>query len=172
MSKSLSLIIAEANQIEAMLIDVGGELTAEVEMMLRCNQNELEKKTDSYAFIIDRMNNIAEFYNDKALEFKRIADSAHSVAFKLKENMKFAMESGNLTEIIGEDFKFKIQNSPPSCVIESEKAIDGKYKVTETITKIDKKAILEDLRNGKSVAGASLKQGTNLRKYPNTKGVK
>lgn len=59
-------------------------------------------------------------------------------------------------------FKLNIQNNPASVKVLDEKLIDKKYLI-EQEPKIDKKAILNDLKNNVEVKGCEIHQGESLR---------
>ena len=59
-------------------------------------------------------------------------------------------------------FKLNIQNNPASVNVIDEKLIDKKYLI-EQEPKIDKKAILNDLKNNVDVKGCEIHQGESLR---------
>lgn len=167
-SKSLLSLVAQASDIETMLIQSGGEITPEIESLIEANEIELPEKIDNYALVMDRMQAISEFYKRKADVFLRLAKAADNVTNKCKDNLKLSMQAAGVNELAGFDVKFTLSNSNPSCVIENESAIEGAYKVTEVITRVDKKKILEDLKLGVPVKGARLEQTKSLRQYANT----
>ena len=73
----------------------------------------------------------------------------------------------NIYELTGKEkfktplFNFNIQNNPPSAQVD-EKQVDEKYLIPQP-PKVDKKAIITDLKEGKEVKGAVLTQGRSLR---------
>lgn len=170
--KHIFQLLAESNTLEQMLIESHGELTPEIEEMLTIKDVQLPEKIDGYAFVIDRMDSVSDFYKRKAEMFMRLSKSATSVSYKCKENLKSAMALMNVDELSGFDVRFKLVKSNPSCVIEDENKIDASYKVTETVISIDKKRIAQDLKLGVPVDGARLEQGTSLRTYANSPNAK
>jgi hypothetical protein len=171
-NKSLMSLVDVAAELERALIESGGLITPELEQLLEVKDVHLPEKVDSHALVIDRMESIAAFYKAKAEFFLRLAKSAVNVADRCEANLKMAMQAMGADEIKGMDIRYRLVRSNPACVIEDEAKIDGGYKVTETITKVDKKRILEDLKIGVPVEGARLEQGYSLRQYPNTPGRK
>ena len=59
-------------------------------------------------------------------------------------------------------FKLNIQNNPASVNVIDEKLIDKKYLIQQE-PKIDKKAILNDLKNNIEVKGCEIHQRESLR---------
>lgn len=166
-SKSLLSIVDTATSIERLLLESGGELTSEVEAALEITETALPEKIDSYSLILDRFGSIEKFYKEKAEFYSRLSKQFGAAQDRLKDNLKLAMTKLGTDELVGFDVRFKLQNSNPSVVIENDAAIDGKYKITETITKTDKKKLAEDLKAGFPVEGARLERGTSLRTYAN-----
>lgn len=170
LNKTLMALVAETAEIETVLISGGGELTPELEARLAVVDVQLPEKIDGYAAIMDRMGYLASYYTDRAEALLVLSNAAKNVIRRLEANIKLALETSGESEFLGNDFRFKLQASPGSVVIDSEDAVEGAYKVTETITKIDKKRVAEDLKAGVPVKGAHLERGTHIRRYNNTPG--
>lgn len=169
---SLLALVKNAAQIEEMLVFASGEITPEIEAALSMTEVQLPEKIDNYSLLMDRMESISEFYKAKAEFYLRLAKSANNVIERCESNLKTAMEALNVDELSGNDVRYRLQKSNPSCVIEDENAIDGSYLITETVTKLDKKKMLEDLKLGIPVRGARLFQRFYLRRYANTPAKK
>lgn len=171
-NKSLISLVHQAANLEELLIESGGEMTPEIEILLETKEINLPEKVDNYDLMIDRMDMIEKFYKEKADFYLRLAGSAAGLAKRCKDNLKLAMQTLGMQEISGFDIKFKLIPSNPSCVVDDEGVVDGSYKITETITRIDKKRIAEDLKLGVPVSGAHLERGVSLRKYANSAASK
>jgi len=167
-NKALMVLVQESAALETALIESGGEITPEIEALLVVKDLHLPEKIDSYAMVTDRMDAVAQFYKLKADMFLRMAKSAESVIDRCEANIKAAMTAMATDEIKGNDIRYKLQKSPPACEIPDENLIDAGYKITQTITKVDKKRITEDLKLGVPVLGAKLTYGTSLRRYAAT----
>ena len=166
-NKSLSLIVSQVADIENMLIESEGVITPEIEAILAVKEINLPEKVDSYAAVIERFEMIEEYYKAKSDNILKIARAASAVYSRCKENLKFAMKELGVDEINGHDMRFKLSASKPSIIIEDDSKIDAAYKITETIVKIDKNKIGEDLKIGVPVAGAKMQENFSLRKYAN-----
>lgn len=159
-------LVDQAAELEKQLLMSGGEITPEIEALLEAKEIHLPHKVDNYAGIMDRMDTVASFYKAKAEMYLRMAKAATNVSDRCSYNLKTAMQAIGSDEITGVDMRFKLVNSNPACVVEDEALIDASYKIIETITKLDKKRIVEDLKLGVPVAGAKLERGQSLRCYP------
>lgn len=133
--------------------------------------------------LLEGLNEIKEEFNEKALnlvkyikniesdidgfkaEEKRLSDRR-----KTLENQKESIKEYLYIEMqkIGQKkadlglFKLNIQSNPASVKVLNEKLIDKKYLI-EQEPKIDKKAILNDLKNNLEVKGCEIHQGESLR---------
>lgn len=98
---------------------------------------------------------------EKRLSEKRKAleNKANRMKQYLEDNMRL---TGN-TKFKTAFYSYNIQANPPSVDISNEDLIPDTYKTVETITKIDKKQLLADIKSGLEIEGASLKQGSSLR---------
>jgi hypothetical protein len=170
-NQSLIAIVQQANQLEQMLIESGGELTPEIEAALTVTEINLPEKVDGYENVISRFEHLEEFYKAKSQFFIRLQKQCANVQHHLKENIKFAMQTGGIDELKGYDIRFKLSNAKPSLVIEDESLIPKEYK-TEVITiEVNKKSLAEDLSMGE-IPGAKLQASVSLRKYANTPAKK
>ena len=64
--------------------------------------------------------------------------------------------------IKSELFTFNIQNNPPSLNVEDEMNIPFEYYIPQQ-PKLDKKELLNAIKNGLEIEGVSIKQGESLR---------
>ena len=133
--------------------------------------------------LLDGLNEIKEEFNEKALNLVKYIKNIDSDidGFKAEEkrlserrktleNQKESIKEYLYTEMnkIGQKkvdlglFKLNIQNNPAGVNILDEKLIDKKYLI-EQEPKIDKKAILNDLKNNVDVKGCEIHLGESLR---------
>ncbi len=166
-NKSLVAMASEMALIEQALITASGELSPELEDLLKCNDLELPEKVDGYAYRYSRLSMLEAWYKDKADEFLKMAKGYTKAADKLKDNAKTAMELLGTDELKGVDYRIKVSRSKPIVSVIDEKQIPGAYLITETITKVDKKKIAEMLTLGLSIPGAELNGSVSLRVYTN-----
>ena len=65
-------------------------------------------------------------------------------------------------EIKTDLFDFKIQKNPPAVEVTDLNLIPDTYKITQEV-KLDKKAILQDIKNGTEIKGVEIMQSEGLR---------
>lgn len=165
---SLPALVKESQALFQALAESGGELTPEMESALSNIEVNLPAKIDGYKVMIDRAELEEAYWKKKADEFYAVATGMKNVQARLKESLKFAAIQLNQTELVGNDVKFKLSNSKPKLIIDSDK-IDKAYTMQVTTTEIDKKRIEEDLKLGVPVTGAHLEETKSIRAYVNKK---
>ena len=169
MNNSLVAIVREVATLETLLIESGGELTPEIEAMLTVKEVNLPEKVDGYEAIMDRLDSLEGMYKERAKMFSTAAKSLGMAQDALKERLKFAMKELGVTELMGNDIRFKLSASKPRLVIEDEKLVPKEYKQETVMIEVKKDLLTEDLKIG-SVPGARLEESVSLRKYVNKKG--
>ena len=71
------------------------------------------------------------------------------------------MKKENKTKKKGNLFSLNSQKNPPSVVLEP--TFDNNDYIADVTVKYDKRAILNDLKQGKEIEGATISQGNSLR---------
>ena len=138
-----------------------GESTEELEAVLNSIGGEIEDKAENIAKIIK--NNEADIKAFKEEE-KRIAERRKTLendVKRLKEYLYNNMKLTGKTKFKRGTFSFNIDKNPASVEITNADIISSDYKTYTEV--LDRKAILQDLKDGKDVQGAILKQGESLR---------
>ena len=123
---------------------------------------EVEEKADGYAKIIKTLEGNAASIDT---EIKRLQEKKSSLANninRLKKNLEKTMIVTGKKKFKTLLFGFNIQKNPPSVLIEEGAEVPEKYLVPQD-PKIDKKAILADLKAGSSYDKISLVQTESLR---------
>jgi hypothetical protein len=162
-NKSLRALVTETARIEELLTDSLGELTPEIEQAIAVVDFHLPQKVDNYKMTIDRFELITNYYKEKAESFLRIAKGADKIVSRCHENLKEAMTRLELNEINGNDFSFKLVNNPPSADIPDDNEVPDAYAIIKQVRTIDKKRVLDDLKLGVPIQGATLKRGQRVK---------
>ena len=156
MNLNLYQIESEYLQLADTLIENGGELTEELELALLINKEQLQVKSAGYAFVI-KDKQAENDYIDKEIErltnLKKVRVNAIE---RLKTSIKQAMELYDIEKIESNTITITLAKSPASVLIENEDLIPKKYLQKETVTKVLKKEISNDLKAGLKIKGASL----------------
>ena len=124
---------------------------------------ELAEKLENYAMI---MTNIQSNIDGKKFEAKRLLERAKAEEEsikRMKQNMQYAMVASGQTKVKGEKFNFTVQKNPPSLKVLDENLVPREYVEVEEVIKIDKKAILHELKAGVEISGVEIQQGESIR---------
>lgn len=125
----------------------------------------LEEKADGYAKVMAELNAKAAAIKAQEERFYSRRKAIEGNITRMKQNLQNAMQAAGKEKFKTELFSFGIQNNPPSVILETEDVtrIPGKYLIRQE-PKIDKKAMLEDLKAGQELTGiAHMEQGRSLR---------
>ena len=159
---TLNELVILSNDLETLLLENGGEVNEEIEAKLAALSLNLTQKTDAYASVIEHMSLRADYAIGKMKEWKAIADQCERAVDTLKERLQQSLKSLDKTELHGMEFSVKLQLNPPKCVIVDEAAIPGKYITTVVTNSIQKRDILDDLKEGIEVAGATIERSERI----------
>ena len=154
--------IADKYKLIQQLIEEGAPEEAFVEALQNID-GELSEKLENYASVIK---NIESDITGIKAEEGRLAERREAMENsikRMKENMQFAMVTAGQTKIKGEKFNFTVQKNPPSLMVLDENLIPRDYVQVKQVLKIDKKAILADLKNGTEINGVEISQGESIR---------
>lgn len=122
----------------------------------------IEEKLNSTAIIIKTLDAQAKALKEEEDRLKKRRQALENNSKRLKAYAEDALIATGRDKIKGSTFTLRMQNNPPSALILDEKVIPGHYLI-EVAPAIDKKAMLEDLKNGIEVEGAELQQKRSLR---------
>lgn len=138
-----------------------GEDNEELQAVLDSLGEEIEDKAENIAKILkNNESDIKAFKEEekRLAERRKVLENSNN---RLKEYLEENMKMTGKTKFKSGAFSFNIAKNPASVEITNVDIISSDYKVlTETL---DKKAILQDLKDGKDVQGAILKQSESLR---------
>lgn len=164
MSQTLMSIADDALALERLILEAGGELSPELEAWIAEIDTKLSQKADAYSFVMDRFESTAKLLRERAEKFTVAARSLDSASKRINERIKAAIMSMERTEVRGTDIVFKLQRSAPALELD-EKQIPQEYQILTYAP--DKKRITEELKAGKQIPGASLRQSYSLRTHVN-----
>lgn len=122
----------------------------------------IESKADNYVAVIRKLEGDNDII-DK--EIKRLQERKKSNAngiSKLRDNLQYTMELSGKTVFKTATNSYGIQYNAPSVELYDETLLP-KFYYKEQPTKLDKKLLLKDLKEGKKVKGANIKESRSLR---------
>lgn len=133
-----------------------------IEKALSEVDEEIDVKAENIAKVIKSLEVDVNGYKEEEKRLSIQRKYLENKVSNLKEYLDSTMKALGKVKIKGKVFTLAIQKNPPSVEILNSKAIDNKYLISQEPT-IDKKAILEDLKNNIDVKGAAIKQTESLR---------
>ena len=154
-----------SGQIEAMLLESGGEITPEIEELLtlkELDQSSLIEQTDLLALSLERIQQTVGYYQSQINHLETLIKGLETTEGRLSSEIQGAMEKLNLEAIEGQLKTFKLRKSPPKVEILDELAIDPEFKNMKISESVNKKAIGEALKAGQVLHWARLTQGRSL----------
>jgi len=126
---------------------------------------ELAEKSDAIIRIVEDMRARGDMYTDRGNKVKAYGTSLKNASNRLKEHLTGAMQRAKIQKLPTLDFpRLRLQKNPPSVEIYDNCAIamsDDYWRELDPV--VDKKKILEDLKAGKKIDGARLRQTESIR---------
>ncbi len=159
---SLANLLDLAQEIERKLIEADGEYTADIELLTQNLEIDLPSKIDSYAYVIEQMELQQEWYEIQIKELQKNKKSRAMASENVTARLKYLMIQNNLTELVGDRKKFRLQPSNPKLIIINDKEIPPSYLIEETRIYPDNDKIKTDLKSGIPVSGCELEKSWAL----------
>lgn len=122
----------------------------------------IELKADNIAKMIVEIDSNLEVLANEIDRLQGRLKTIKANKDSLKNYLKQAMEMSNKSKFATSHFNFSIRNNKPSVDVIDESLIPNEYIKQEIITKIDKIALYEQLKNNVEIAGVQLKQTNSL----------
>lgn len=129
---------------------------------LQSINDSIEEKADGYMRIIKNLEGDNEGLDKEIKRLQARKKTNENGIKRMRENLQMAMEQTNKLAFKTPLFSFRIQNNPPSLDNIDTSKIPKKYFV-EQEPKLDKKKLLQDIKNGEEIDGAELKVTKSLR---------
>lgn len=162
MSESLQQLIVNYKNIEELMDnpDIPAEMLTDA---LNSIEGNIENKVDGICHIIRKYNKEAEFLKEESDRLGAKRKTIENKVASLKRYMEDCLRALDKKSIKTALNSVNIQNNPPSINIVDEKTIPDTYKTLETVTKINKKQLIADIKSGAVIEGAELNVTSSLR---------
>jgi hypothetical protein len=125
-------------------------------------QGEFEVKAINVAGYIRNIEAEASAVEQARKGMERRQRSLTRHAERLREYVKNHMERTGLPKLKNHYLTLRVQNNPPSVVVDDEKSIPDQYKHTETVTTLLRAEIARALKADQEVPGSHLQRSTRL----------
>lgn len=144
-----------------MLID--NEQTTQEQMSLALSQinEEIEQKAQNIAWLIKDIDSDIEKFKKIEQEFNIKRKSLENKKLSLKKYLEDTMINLDKKKFKTEYFSFSIQKNAPSLQVETQNHIPNEYYITQKV--LDRKKLLEAIKNGIEIKDVSLQQSESLR---------
>lgn len=145
------------------VLELAEEMEPELLMdTLESIQESIEDKAENTAKLIKSLEADVKAIKE---EEKRLADRRKALEKKIeniKDYLREQLELAGIDKVKRPTITVSIQNNPPSVRVVNEELIPSHFMIPQP-PKLDKKGILEKLKNGEKVPGVELAQGRSLR---------
>lgn len=138
----------------------------DVRVALDSITEDLHAKAENTAKVIRNIEAEAKAYDSEIIRLLAHKRALENRADALKRYLLEALQGAGLAEVKGAVLKIRVQNSPATCEIPDETAIPWPYRQVVESYAVDRRKIVEVLKAGGEVPGASLRQGQHVRLYP------
>jgi predicted nuclease with TOPRIM domain len=145
------------------LIELADQLDEETfRNTLESIQDSIEDKVENTAKVIKSIEADVLAIKEEEKRLKERRQALESRIDNIKDYLKEQLEKTGIDKVKRPTITVSIQNNPPKAEIVDEKTIPLTYKIPQP-AKLNKKAILEAMKNGEKVPGAVLVQERGLR---------
>lgn len=144
-----------------LLISNGGEVTDEISVALKINQNDLEQKGKGYGYIIKDIEAEVDVISTEIARLTALKKARVNSIERLKTTLSDAMILFGINELKTATLKISFRKSE-SVEIENESLLDAKFMTVKITHTPNKTLIKEAIKNGESVMGACISENLNL----------
>lgn len=123
---------------------------------------DIREKLDGYARVIRSMSAEIDAYKAEEARMAARRRSIEGSVARLREAVETAMRASGEAKVKTSIGTWAFQKNPPSVEVTDEAKIPADYWVEQRPT-LDRRAVLDKLKQGEEVPGAALKQGEGLR---------
>ncbi|MFC5775130.1 siphovirus Gp157 family protein [Ectobacillus antri] len=122
----------------------------------------IEDKAENIAFVIRTLEAEAKVIKEEEERLQALRKAREARVSNLKDYLLHQLETAGISKIKRPKVMISITNNPASVRVLDETMIPDIYKIPQA-PKLDKKAVLAELKNGGFVIGAELQQGKGVR---------
>lgn len=153
----------ELTQSYQQVLEIAEQLDAEtLKDTLDSINDAVEQKVENTAFVVKQLEANVSVIDEEIKRLQAMKGTQTNNIKSLKLYLQESMEKVGLDKVQGKLIKIAIQNNPQSVEVLNENVIPKNYFVEQN-PKLDKKALLADLKGGVQVEGVEIKQTRSLR---------
>jgi hypothetical protein len=154
-------ITTEFLQLEAQLIENGGELTPEIEQALIINKDELQHKSIQYGYVIKSLSDNVDAIDNEIKRLQAMKKVNENAIDRLKDTLSSAMQLFGISELKTPTLKINFRKSE-QVVVNDVNALPSDYKTIKVTEQADKIKIKQAIKGGEDVIGCELVTVQNL----------
>lgn len=124
-------------------------------------QDDRKSKLDNLATWADQLKSEIDFMSEKNKSWEDEITYRKNKFAWIKQYITDVLDDAGIKRLTTDNHLLSARNFKASTIIDSDEKLPDKFKVTETTTKPDKKAIYKALKAGEEVPGAHLKPNRN-----------
>jgi hypothetical protein len=143
------------------IIENDGEITPDQELALTINKDQLQSKSESYAYVIKQMDaecDIIDLEIKRLQQCKKVRENAIE---RLKATLTCAMNTFEVPEIKTPLIKINFRKSE-SVIVMDVNDLPAEYKVVKVTEQADKVKIKDALKKGEQILGCELVINQNI----------
>ncbi|MED5052672.1 siphovirus Gp157 family protein [Anoxybacillus rupiensis] len=153
----------ELAQSYAQLMEMAEEMESDALVdTLESLQEAIEDKAENVAKLIKNLEADVKVIKEEEQRLAERRRAIESKVDKLKTYLQEQLETAGLQKVKRPTITVSIQNNPPSVDVIDETLIPADFLIPQP-AKVDKKSILERLKNGEAIPGVTLKQTKGVR---------
>lgn len=119
--------------------------------------DDRKTKLDNLATWADHLKSEIEFLEDKQKSWRDEITYRKNKLKWVKQYMTDVLDDAGIKHMTTDNHLLSARNFKASTIIDSDEKLPTQFKITETVTRPDKKAIYQALKDGEEVPGAHLK---------------
>lgn len=151
----------EYKQLVSELIENGGEITPELELSLQINKDQLQSKSENYAYIIKQIDAECDVIDNEIKRLQQAKKVRENTVERLKTTLTNAMNVYEVDEIKSPLIKINFRKSE-SVIVYDTNSLPHVFKTIKVTETPDKAKIKEAIKSGETVVGAELVINQNL----------
>jgi hypothetical protein len=148
-------ITTEFLQLEAQLIENGGELTPELEQSLIINKDELQHKSIQYGYVIKSLSDNVDAIDAEIKRLQSIKKVNENAIDRLKDTLSSAMQLFGIPELKTPTLKINFRKSE-QVIVHDVNSLPQMFKTIKVSEQPDKIKIKEAIKSGEDVIGCEL----------------
>jgi len=148
-------ITTEFLQLEAQLIENGGELTEELSQALQINKDELQHKSIQYGYVIKSLSDNVDAIDNEIKRLQAIKKANENAIDRLKDTLSNAMQLFGISELKTPTLKINFRKSE-QVIVHDVNNLPQMYKTIKVTEQPDKMKIKEAIKDGEDILGCEL----------------